>query len=480
VSRDSHSTASLYIAACLAAASGSTPSQNTLPEIIRRVEPSTVLVLTFDGNGHRLMQGSGFFIDDKGDVVTNLHVLAGASKALVKTSEGKIHAVRQVVAEDRGADLVKLSIERPPHPASPIKVNDALPSVGEEILVIGNPMGLEQTVTNGIVSALRDVKGSGRLIQMTAPISAGSSGSPVVNLRGELIGVAMSILREGQNLNFAVPSGRIEALASGRARSFVAWAAAQKRPDSPEELCAAGQLFLSQMNMPKALAFFRQAIERDPRSVEAHYSLGCCLDAMGRLEGAAEAFQQTITLKPEFADAYYSLGNVQCEQGNFNAALENYQTALRLKPGGEIICNNMGIAYLKLDRLAEAVRAYQQAIRIKPDYLNAYNNLGIAFMRMKRYSEAAEAFKQAIRISPDDYEAHYNLGFTYAETGRDKEAMESFRQAIRLKPDSAAAHFAYGKTVLALGDRGLALEEYKVLKGLDKDLANKLFRMMYH
>ena len=480
MSRVGKSVSPLLIAASVAGASCLARAQSTIQEIVRKVEPSTVLVLTFDENGHRLMQGSGFFVDGKGDVVTNLHVLAGASKALVKTFEGKIHAVSQVIAEDRGADLVKLSIDRPPRPISPIKVDQALPAVGEEVLVIGNPMGLEQTVTNGIVSALRDVKSSGRLIQMTAPISPGSSGSPVVNLKGELVGVAMSILREGQNLNFAVPSGRMAALASGRARSFATWAASQKRPDSPEELCAAGQLFLSQMNMPKALAFFRQAVERDPKSAEIRYSLGCCLDAMERYGEAGEVFQEVIALKPEWADAYYSLGNVQCEEGNYDEALDNYLTALRLKPDGEVICNNMGIAYLELDRLTEAVRAYQQAIRIKPDYLNAYKNLGIAFMRMKRYSEATEAFKQAIRIAPDDYEAHYDLGFAYSERGRDKEAMESFQQAIRLEPDSASAHFAYGKTVLQLGDRGLALEEYKVLKGLDKDLANQLFRMMYH
>src|SRR5207248_4620099 len=82
------------------------------------------------------------------------------------------------------------------------------PQEGESIVVIGNPFGLEGSVTNGIVSAVRDIPGFGRIIQITAPISPGSSGSPVVNMQGQVIGVATLQITGGQSVNFAIPSDR--------------------------------------------------------------------------------------------------------------------------------------------------------------------------------------------------------------------------------------------------------------------------------
>lgn len=84
--------------------------------------------------------------------------------------------------------------------------------------MIGNPFGLEGTVADGIVSAVRDVSDFGRIIQITAPISPGSSGSPVVNMKGEVVGVATFQLMEGQNLNFAIPSERIANLELNRGK----------------------------------------------------------------------------------------------------------------------------------------------------------------------------------------------------------------------------------------------------------------------
>ena len=86
-----------------------------------------------------------------------------------------------------------------------IEVVEDLPSVAERILVVGSPMGLEQTVNEGIVSAVREVPSVGKILQISAPISPGSSGSPVINMKGEVIGVATFQLIEGQNLNFAIP-----------------------------------------------------------------------------------------------------------------------------------------------------------------------------------------------------------------------------------------------------------------------------------
>src|SRR5207248_11758035 len=91
---------------------------------------------------------------------------------------------------------------------------------GESFVVIGNPYGLEGSVSNGIVSAVRQISGYGKIIQITASISPGSSGSPVVNMLGQVIGVATLQAAEGQNLNFAVPAERISQLKISDIQSF--------------------------------------------------------------------------------------------------------------------------------------------------------------------------------------------------------------------------------------------------------------------
>jgi serine protease Do len=173
----------------------------TTSEIAARVKRSLVVITTRDGKGKALAQGSGFFITPH-VVVTNLHVMKRASEASVKSiSDGVTYKVDLVLEFALNQDLCALNV--PDAKGVPLPTTSAsLSSVGDEILVAGNPEGLEASFSKGIVSAVRKDRG---LLQIDAPISPGSSGGPVVNQRGEVIGVAASSMVEGQNLNFAVP-----------------------------------------------------------------------------------------------------------------------------------------------------------------------------------------------------------------------------------------------------------------------------------
>ncbi|MDO8283198.1 MAG: tetratricopeptide repeat protein [Thermodesulfovibrionia bacterium] len=96
-----------------------------------------------------------------------------------------------------------------------------------------------------------------------------------------------------------------------------------------------------------------------------------------------------------------------------------------------------------------------------------------------KYQEAVDAFKEALRINPDYAEAYYYLGAAYSHLNRYQEAADACKQAIRIKPDYAIAHLGLGISYSALGDKGSALEEYKILKDLDKEMADKLFNVIY-
>jgi serine protease Do len=169
-------------------------------ELVAQVRKSLVVVLTQDREGNVIAEGSGFFFKP-GLIATNLHVLKRASQGYVRSlSDGVSYKISSVVAFDLRRDICVLKLSDVGGLTLPLSTDDV--AVGDDVLVAGNPEGLEASFSKGIVSGIRS--GSG-LIQMDAAISPGSSGGPVVNQRGEVVGLAVSSLVEGQNLNFAVP-----------------------------------------------------------------------------------------------------------------------------------------------------------------------------------------------------------------------------------------------------------------------------------
>ncbi len=237
----------------------------SLPSIIKRIEPSTVIVFAYDDKGEFLKLGSGFFISQNGDIVTNYHILQGASYAEVKTSYGKTHPITYIVAEDEQSDLIRLSVDIPSQYVHPLSLSTSLPEVGERIIVYGSPLGLEKTVSDGIVSAIREVPSYGKVIQITAPVSPGSSGSPVINMRGEVIGIATFQMVEGQNLNFAIPAEKIAKFNEKAACYFF-----DKASD-----------YMIEEEYEKALYFLEIMIEIDPLDTLTYWMIGYCNEELG-------------------------------------------------------------------------------------------------------------------------------------------------------------------------------------------------------
>jgi hypothetical protein len=173
--------------------------------------PSVVLLQMTDREGNPGSLGSGFFV--RPDVVaTNLHVIEGMSGGYAKLvgQKGSFN-VNGTVAIDAEHDLALLAVQGTNAPSLRISSPDRKPEIGEEIFVAGNPEGLEGTFSSGIVSGVRQIQ-SGVLIQITAPISPGSSGGPVLNANGDVVGVVVSYYKDGQNLNFAIPSSDLSKL----------------------------------------------------------------------------------------------------------------------------------------------------------------------------------------------------------------------------------------------------------------------------
>ena len=158
--------------------------------------------------------GTGFIIDDRGTIATNHHVIDEASEVLIKTLDGIEVDRVELLASDPEVDLALLRVDpaKLGDKAGPVTLGDSESvEVGEPVSVIGNPLGLEHTLTNGIVSARRVYEGK-RYIQMSAPISPGNSGGPVFDHHARVIAVSVATMFGGQNLNLAVPVSQLQAM----------------------------------------------------------------------------------------------------------------------------------------------------------------------------------------------------------------------------------------------------------------------------
>jgi Trypsin-like peptidase domain len=184
----------------------------TAQGIAQKAFRSTVLLVMEDANGQPSSLGSGFFVRD-GEIASNLHVVEGAARGYAKLVGQKLkYDIEGITAIDAERDLVVLKISPVRSQVLALGNSDAI-QVGDPVYAVGNPQGLEGTFSQGIVSSIRDVA-TGKLLQITAPISPGSSGGPVLNGKGDVIGVSVATFRGGQNLNFAIPSNYLRTLLS--------------------------------------------------------------------------------------------------------------------------------------------------------------------------------------------------------------------------------------------------------------------------
>ena len=192
----------MYIIICMILFVSCKPN---LKEIVNDTEKATFIIYAYDEYGSPKGTGSGFFIDSKGIGITNYHVLDGAVKAILKTSDEKEYEIDQVVASDRKWDIIKFSVKKTGSESFEyLKFAKKEVEKGDKVYNISSPMGLEASVSEGIVSSIRTDKRYGQTIQTTASISSGSSGSALLNENGEVFAVATFKYDKGENLNFGV------------------------------------------------------------------------------------------------------------------------------------------------------------------------------------------------------------------------------------------------------------------------------------
>lgn len=464
----------ILIIGLLLASADAAGAQEYLPELVRRIKPSAVALETFDSKGNSLSRGSGFFIaPDR--IITNRHVIEKATRVEIHLLDGSRFTAKGVLALDGEGDLAILQVDVPARYAQPLPVVRTVPQEGESVVVIGNPFGLEGSVSNGIVSAVRDISGYGRIIQITAPISPGSSGSPVVNMAGQVIGVATLQAAEGQSLNFAVPAERIAQMRIGELQTFAAInsESLKTKRSAAERLYSQGVAQMSLDDYGRAAVYFEKALEQDPNYPEALYQLGFCYGVLGRHAEALKVSKQAARLRPEWPETYANIGASNFALGQYREAADSYRQALKLDENNADFQYAYGLALNKLNRTDEEILAYRRAIAAKPDHLNALERLGQALAKQKRWAEAVNVFETLNAYRPDAKSLNA-LGEARLELGSIEESIEAFNNALAFDPNLDKARYNLGRAYIKAGNTQLAAVQYEILRNAKSEWADRL------
>ena len=194
------------------------PVSLTPAQIAEVAIPSVVLIQTATG------LGSGFVVSKDGRIATNLHVISGSRTATVILSDRRKFSEVDVLAGDAKHDLAVLQIRAPD--LKPLILGDSNQvKPGERVVAIGHPLGLGNTVSDGLVSAVRELSPTLSVLQISAPISPGSSGGPILNDRAQVIGISTLVVTEGQNLAFGMPVNQLRTLldSAGPGTPIASW-----------------------------------------------------------------------------------------------------------------------------------------------------------------------------------------------------------------------------------------------------------------
>jgi tetratricopeptide (TPR) repeat protein len=455
-----------------------------LNHVVKSVQHSVVTVVAFGHNGEVIQFGSGFFIDHQGILVTNEHVLNGAYHAEIKTAEGNKYPVLEVIAHDALIDLIKVRVQIPSDKFVPVEQVDEVhaPAIADRVVVIGSPMGLEQTISEGIVSAVREHPSSGSIYQLTAPISQGSSGGPVLNLRGRVIGVVTFQAASGQNLNFAVSVKALERMAHEPEPLTLSQWTLQKTVGDPAQvisLCREGGRLSIAGNYDAALDFYQQATETNPESPDAWRGLGSCYIGLDQPDAAIDAFNRSIDAAPDNVAGHFVLAMYYKALERYPQAILALLQVIHIDPRNVHARYELADVYGLIDETDNQLEVFEAILDLEPDHVPTLHRMGQTVSRIGRHDEALAFLNKASDLAPENARIHFDIGLAYRSKNLPDEEFKAYTRAIRANPQMVPAHYHLGLLFLKRGDHHLALQQYTILKSLDEETSDRLFKKIY-
>lgn len=386
--------------------------------IVPKIKDAVFTVYAEDEDGEVTGSGSGFFISSSGVGITNFHVLDGASGGKIKDINGKYYRIKYIVDYNPQYDLIKFKVDNQA-PTKYLQLASTPPLQGEQIISYSTPLGVfENTVSTGIVASIRKMVGYESVLQITAPISHGSSGSPVLNTRGQVVGVATFGYEEGQSLNFAVNVSQIRKL--NRTQNVKVGDMVQSPLETP--LVRKAFQYANKQSYSMAVSNLDAEIAKNPRNHLAYYLKGIIL-----------------TRTQDYGDALNNLSKAcELDNNNYNYKIEFARTLRRA-----IILYYENTHSINDRLMSDVIKAYSDAIQIDGERCYAYSELSyiLAFVaiRMKPINTevlncAKDYANVAIELGhdPDNYIARAHINTALGNNGQ---AILDCDEAIKYSPN---------------------------------------------
>lgn len=340
--------------------------------------------------------------------------------------------------------------------------------IGDVVYAVGNPLGFEGTFSQGIISAIRELE-SRQIIQITAPISPGSSGGPILNNKGQVIGMLVSTIEGGQNINFAIPSKDIKELLHQKRVPMTLDREILVQDTNYNDI---GWSYYLRNFYNKSIFYLTKAIEEDPENTFAYYGRGNAYKSINRADKAITDFTKSIDL---IGDKYFWLeGSVYSARGDAYLSNKEYEKAIQdYEKAREIglsifdsirLTINLAKAYIESGYDENAMRVYDDSIAFhSEDFVGIayiYVERGKLFWEREQREKAFEDFSKAIKIAPEDIQLYLNRGEFYIREEKFGEATEDYSKVLEIDPNNGAALSNRGLCWKLLGNYSRAISDY--------------------
>ncbi len=311
----------------------------TPEQIFQEVSRSIVTIQAYDREGNVTNFGSGVVTATE-TVVTNCHALEDGVKLQVHSGRESYGATLRNANQDR--DLCELQVSGLKAPRVTLYTEKL--RVGQRVYAVGAPEGLELTISEGLVSSIREIE-NGHYVQTSAPISSGSSGGGLFDTEGRLVGVTTFIIPEGQNLNFAIPSAWITELAARGGGAQPVLSNLAKRDDINERWQTRVAALKNAKNWTGLLSATQQWVRAAPASVPGWIALGEAYRLINRPRRAITAYNQALKYDGDSFEAWLGAGSTHLALNQYDRALEATQEALRLRANDVQALVQLGVTY---------------------------------------------------------------------------------------------------------------------------------------
>ena len=332
------------------------------PTLEEKVKRSVVKIIQYDSKGVASGAGTGFFVTST-KIITNRHVINGGSKAELISVEGEKFPISGVVAYDQILDVVLLEAEVPFNKFYNLSTSSFLPSVGDTVIIIGNPWGRGPRTSSGKVIDILDWEFIGKVIGYDAPTYPGNSGSPVFTPDGYVIGIATwGVINSKTPHGYAIPYERVLELPRGMVDPLDQWNAKMTKLDQAKQFFLHGKQLLKAGDYQGSIVQFKAALDLNSEFAECWMLLGFAEYKTGLFDEAAEHCKKAVRYRHDFKEAYFQLALALEGMSKFEEAAENYERVLMIEGSNVDAHYRLGCLYVETGNKNRAMEKYKELI----------------------------------------------------------------------------------------------------------------------